>query len=60
MNMGGNSCLRVGFVSCQLITLTQQVVNPFFRFYSPKKIRKKKKTNFSINSIDLNYEKPNK
>ena len=25
-----------------------------------KKIRKKKKTNFSINSIDLNYEKPNK
>ena len=44
------------------LTLTQQVVNPFFRFYSQKKKKKKKKkkTNFSINSIDLNYEKPNK
>ena len=25
------------------LTLTQQVVNPFFRFYSQKKKRKKKK-----------------
>lgn len=43
MNMGGNSCLLVGSVLCQLTTirlyglmLTQQVVNPFFRFYGKK------------------------
>lgn len=47
MNMGGNSCLLVGSVSCQLmtirlygLTLTQQVVNPFFRFYGKKEKRK--------------------
>lgn len=64
MNMGGNSCLLVGSVSCQLMTirlyglmLTQQVVNPFFRFYGKKE---KIGANLSINSIVLNCEKPNK
>ena len=34
-------------------------VNPLIRFYQSKQ-KQKKNTNFSINPIDFNYEKPNK
>ena len=58
-------------MSCQLMnirlhgsTLTQHKrishVNLYIRFYQNEKNNNKIKTNFSINQIDINYEKLNK